>query len=850
MRNELTNIERIERYLRNELSQTERAAFEQELKINSKLAEEVRLQKDILKGLENISLKTKAKKAYKKYSFGKGFKKWGGIGGTVILVTAASYFAWNYVTSASNNGPEITYELPELNENGEKVWADADKYLPYQKFKLNAQQDTVIETQDGIVMAVPANVFLGEDGKPVQGEITLEVKEAIETNDILKAGLTTKSGNKLLETGGMFYLNARQNDKSLKIDPAKGVYTEVPTNEIKPDMQLYEGKRMADGSIDWVAPKPLEKLLIPVDINTLTFYPPHYEDTLASLKEQKDKVYKDSLYYSYARLFESGIYPGDSTDEPGPSKNGKVVEVKKNGKVVGYAYENDEKSVTSQRIIEKQTNNNQVLTADTSFQTFPYKLTTAQYTLYVQSGYNVSFQYEPDGSAYTIVSRPINTRLIPNSTNYAGIAFETSYLQLTQPQFQAKMAELSAKYPETNYHVSWKGSHVNFNGSFKFTVYNRSDAAQTGINPSKIKAFWDTKFNNTLIATREFAERMQYIHTTCNSTLVDNYVNNLDKKLSTLDSMAAKLSGDPKFYEFAARNDGRVQTSARHLMKLRQYYERKTKAYTEAVLKTENEFWDKHEKETEKVLDEKTAFNQKDFKHQRNNFIKEFNTNLNEAYRQLGYEKVNQMPVFPKGTYSVTVISGGWKNVDLAVMESTMNRTTLNYADPFSGKTAVIRYEELTTTVTDYKSYDRVFAYLIPDKLDSYMRMPQKGETFTEKLNELMNYQLVVVAYKGVQPFYNLVGNVKPGNYPNVALAQIESSKLDNVLGKLKGDSQKQKLIDELAFRFIENKEAARQKTVKDIIDFRDRMQQVIFPCGGTYSVADTTMAATVKPNQ
>lgn len=764
MRNELNNIEKIERYLRNAMSVDERATFEKELSTNKDLQNEVKLQQDVLKTLNNIALKAKAKKAYKKYSIGKNTFKWGGIAAGTIILFAASYLTFKAISGNKTNTAEVTYELPELNENGEKIWADADKYLPYQKFTINAQQDTVLETEDGIVMAVPANCFLDENGKPVQGEIKLEVKEAIQSNDIMRAGLNTRSGNQLLETGGMFYINARKDDKSLTIDPKKGVYTEIPTNEIKDGMQVYEGKRLADGSIDWIKPKALEKFLIPVDINTLNFYPPNYEDTLASLgKDVRNKLYKDSLYYSFARLF-------DKSDLWKQINLLEIEEPKKD-------YKDTVNTVTNNPVINsnvnKNTQNNKILNADTSWMSFPYKLSTSQFNLYTQSGYKVSFSYKPDGSPYTIVERP------------------------------------------------------NFLSGKVDTTKNDSTGYFLGINPAKIKAIWNNKFNNTILATKEFEERLQYIHTTCNSAILDLYVNNLDKKLCTIDSIAISLGGE-KFASFASRNDGRIKGGEKHIEKLRKYYAQKTKAFTEAASKTENEFWKKHDDETGKALDAKANFNQKDFKNLRNNFVQEFDMNLKDAYRQLGYEQVRSIPKF---TYTIVVTIPGWKNVDVAVMESTMNRTTLNYTDIFSGKTAVIKYEEITVSVKNTNEYDRVFAYLIPSKLDSYMRMPKTANGFSEKLNELMDHQLVVIAYKGQQPYYNLVGEVKPGNYNSISLAEIESSKLDNVLNKLKGSSQKQKLIDELAFRFVENKEAARQKKVKSIVEFRERIQRVVFPC-------------------
>src|SRR4030095_7039365 len=66
-------------------------------------------------------------------------------------------------------------------------------------------------------------------------------------------------------------------------------------------MQLYQGVKRDDGVIDWRNPKPLKKSLVPVDIATLNFYPPGYEAKLAELgQDGTDKVFKDSLYYSFS----------------------------------------------------------------------------------------------------------------------------------------------------------------------------------------------------------------------------------------------------------------------------------------------------------------------------------------------------------------------------------------------------------------------------------------------------------------------------------------------------------------------------------------------------------------------
>ncbi|MGZ4034829.1 MAG: hypothetical protein ACXVP4_08200, partial [Bacteroidia bacterium] len=210
MRKELELMETIENYLKGNLSEVDKNAFEKRMNANPEIKKEVELQKQLMKGIERTGLKQSAKQAGKKYKLNKNLKNWGLSGLTIAVIALSSVFVYNSV-SKKNHKENDAYDLPSLNEQGEKLWSDADKYLPLQSFELNNEKDTVVETADGIVFAIPANCFLDANGNPVKGSIQLEVKEALKAADIMKAGLNTKSGDKLLETGGMFYLNARQN---------------------------------------------------------------------------------------------------------------------------------------------------------------------------------------------------------------------------------------------------------------------------------------------------------------------------------------------------------------------------------------------------------------------------------------------------------------------------------------------------------------------------------------------------------------------------------------------------------------------------------------------------------------
>ncbi|MBE2256915.1 MAG: hypothetical protein IAE65_12035, partial [Ignavibacteria bacterium] len=281
MRNELEHIELIEKYLRGELSTEEKASFEEQLKTDVSLQKEVNLQKDVVRGIERLAVKQTVQKSYKKYKLGKTGLNFGL--GIIVLTAIISTFLWFNGNLETLDTSKNLYAA--LNEDGENSWADADKNLPSQFFTVNTSTDTVIETTGGIVMYIPTGSFLDNNGNTINGEVEFEVKEALNTAQIIQGGLSSKSGDRLLESAGMFYINARKDGKTVQINPDNGIYTEVPTDKVNPKMQLFEGKRMDDGTIDWINPTPLEKFLTPVDINSLNFYPPKYESKLAELNQ-------------------------------------------------------------------------------------------------------------------------------------------------------------------------------------------------------------------------------------------------------------------------------------------------------------------------------------------------------------------------------------------------------------------------------------------------------------------------------------------------------------------------------------------------------------------------------------
>jgi hypothetical protein len=526
----------------------------------------------------------------------------------------------------------------------------------------------------------------------------------------MKAGLSSMSGNQLLETGGMFYLDARKDGVELKIDPSKTIHTEIPTDTVRPGMQLYKGQRKGDGSIDWVDPKPLARDLVAVDINQLNFYPPLYLDSVQTWGyDSHNKNFTDSLYYSFARLFST------------------------------------------------------LPTADSG--------------------------------------RP------------ATLNEEGHFPSDTVPSGKDSMQ----KDEFTSIQYNWQ--------------------YQCGINPAKIKAIWNERFQNTLLATREFEERLRYIHASQTPEVLDIYVRNLDKNLWEIDLMAAnafvgELANPQKksiFSDFAARRDGKVNNGSTQFQKLKDYYSQKSKAFADAIAKTQAEFWNRQNILDAEAWQKKYSHDEDSMRRVAQNFSEEFTMNVKEAYRQLGYPDIT--PRTARQVYTAEVNATGWWNVDKLVLESTLTRTTLDYTDPSTGKKAVIRYEPVSFQVENAEEYDRLYVYLLPDKLSSFMKLTEQNGVFTEKLNELMSYKMVAIGYKDEQAYFFSQGEIRPGSYPSMTLNQITNDGLDLQLNRFGRSNQPQGLIEEKDFLRFEIKDQKRQQQNIELQRLTEKTRQLIFPC-------------------
>jgi hypothetical protein len=113
-------------------------------------------------------------------------------------------------------------------------------------FMVNPNRDTVLKCKEGTLISIPANSFERVNNQSlVDGNIKLSVKEYYSISDILLANLTTRSGDQMIETGGMFSISAyaKDNNDSLSIKKDKKITIALPTSETRnmEGMQLFNG---------------------------------------------------------------------------------------------------------------------------------------------------------------------------------------------------------------------------------------------------------------------------------------------------------------------------------------------------------------------------------------------------------------------------------------------------------------------------------------------------------------------------------------------------------------------------------------------------------------------------------
>jgi hypothetical protein len=338
MRPELTQYELVESYISGSMTQEEAKAFEVQIALSPELQSMVEFQPLFAQASKRSALRAEIAAIIPPPPRKPWKGKWT-IGGIfLVLITTASFFLMNSFadkpvrTSGETKLPtkqiamvpdtveefavvepayladtECEVKHPVANkvqpkkEEKEEVlstWIPLD----IQHTPVKVRKGATVLGDDGTLVIIPSDAFIDKNGKPVRGEVDFQLVEALKWEDMIAYNLTTVSGKKALETGGMLRAQAFQNGEEVQINPKRPLYIEIPTDNYNPDMVSWEGE-VKDGDINWKKPTELKRYLTKVNLALLDFLPKGFDHEVKGSHPDKDYSLPfddlvDSIYYS------------------------------------------------------------------------------------------------------------------------------------------------------------------------------------------------------------------------------------------------------------------------------------------------------------------------------------------------------------------------------------------------------------------------------------------------------------------------------------------------------------------------------------------------------------------------
>ena len=114
--------------------------------------------------------------------------------------------------------------------------------VPYQDYKINAEQGKLIVTPTGSRIAIPANAFVDQAGKPIKGEVTIKYREFHSAEDIIASGIPMHNPETgaYMQTAGMFEIKGNQNGEEIFMTANKPVQVDMNSQVAGNDYNFYQ----------------------------------------------------------------------------------------------------------------------------------------------------------------------------------------------------------------------------------------------------------------------------------------------------------------------------------------------------------------------------------------------------------------------------------------------------------------------------------------------------------------------------------------------------------------------------------------------------------------------------------
>ncbi len=169
--------------------------------------------------------------------------------------------------------PSCSNKSGSNKESGKVIFKEGPMDSAYSKlrpaiqsFIVDNNKATIVKAANGTQLLVPANCFVKSNGDVVDGNVEIKIVEAFSLQDFITSGLATKSGDKLLISNGMMFINAMVGDEQLQLKEGASITVSMPTMGNNNGFEMFTGDGSnwkVDSSMtetDYTFPLPLDLL--------------------------------------------------------------------------------------------------------------------------------------------------------------------------------------------------------------------------------------------------------------------------------------------------------------------------------------------------------------------------------------------------------------------------------------------------------------------------------------------------------------------------------------------------------------------------------------------------------------
>ena len=178
-----------------------------------------------------------------------------------------------------------------------------------QCYSYTANQPKTIYTDNGNTFSFPAGAFETLEGQQVKtGNVDICIWEFADKKSLIYANLTTHSSDKMLETGGSFYIEAKLDGEPLQLSNGTNYQVQLKTKQNFKDMFTYYGASR-DGAVYWEVNKSEPVYLSETSPSSIS------ERTVMSEDEFGDPTIATTVWDSPLEYEEDAAWYEDEGDE-------------------------------------------------------------------------------------------------------------------------------------------------------------------------------------------------------------------------------------------------------------------------------------------------------------------------------------------------------------------------------------------------------------------------------------------------------------------------------------------------------------------------------------------------------